>query len=60
VQEDQRAFIQLVRGAGAAGRVTRDVPEAAEFVRKAAQALQSNDFTTVRSDLAQAERLNPE
>jgi len=61
VAADEGQFIQLVHSdSGATGRVVRDVPEAAEFVRKAIQAMQSRDYNAARDALAQAERINPE
>jgi tetratricopeptide (TPR) repeat protein len=61
VDDDQGRYIQLVHSdSGATSRVVRDVPEAAEFVRKGAEAAQSRDFNAAREALAQAERLNPQ
>jgi tetratricopeptide (TPR) repeat protein len=61
VEGDVQRMIQLVHtDSGATSRVVRDDPQAAEFVQKAAQALQSRNFNVARDALAQAERINPE
>ena len=61
VEADADQFIQLVHAErGATSRVVRDAPEAAEFVRKAVQSMQSRDLNAARESLAQAERINPE
>jgi len=60
VEADEGRFIQLLRSEAGATRVVRDVPAAAELVRKAAQSVDGRDLSTAADILAQAERINPE
>jgi len=59
VVADESGYIQLVRAGAVSGAGnTRDVPEAAELVQRAWQAIQTRDVNAVRDALAQAERVN--
>lgn len=61
VVADESQSVQLVRaGAGSGARVVREVPEAAELIQRATQAMERRDLNTARDALAQAERLNPQ
>jgi transglutaminase-like putative cysteine protease/tetratricopeptide (TPR) repeat protein len=61
VVADEERLIQLVQGgAGVATSVTRDVPDAAELVRKAWAAVPRRDLNVMRDAMAEAERINPQ
>ena len=59
VTDDEDQYIQLIHSdSGATAGVSHDVPEAAEYVRKGFEAMQSRDYNGARDALAQAERIN--